>query len=897
MKIKINNYFYDFELGQTILDVAVENGISIPTLCYLKKTGYSGKCRVCVVEDINSEFLLTACNTPAKESYEIFTDSLRVINARRTVVDLILSSGNHECLSCDKNSACKLQDLAYELGIKTAGFTKNTSFEQIDNSSQFISFDRNKCISCGICVSACKNIVVNVVLDVSDRGLATRIIFDNDKEIAESSCVQCGECSQLCPVSAIYDKYASGKGRVWQLEKIKSICPYCGVGCGIIIHINLKHNKIVKITGDEDNSTNQGSLCVKGRYGFDFIQDSERLTEPLKKQTDGSFLPISWEDAICEISEKLKKFNSNQIAGFSSAKITNEENYLFQKFFRKYLKTNNIDHCARLCHASTVTGLSKTLGSGAMTNYIQDIVYAKLIFVIGSDTTETHPVISYWIKQAVINHNAKLIVVDPKRVKLADHAFIYAQLKPGFDVLLINSIMNVIVSNYSLDLDYLRNKNYHFDEFLAEIRLEKYKPENVEKYCGVSSDTISSIADYFVKLKPAKVFFAMGVTQHSTGTDNVASLANLQLLCDNIGLVGGGVNPLRGQVNVQGACDMAALPNFLPGYQKFENSDVFKSFENAWNCKLSDEPGLAMTEVFKDILSDSDAEQRIRALYIVGENPVISEPNQSKTIKALKDLDLLVVQDIFFNETARYADYILPAACFAEKDGHFTNTERKVQRIFKALNPPGQAKSDSDILQLFMKYFDSDYKVLSVSEINAEICSLVPLYRGITWERTVSEDLYWPCLDVTHSGTPILFLNDNNKKSFAVVDFKKPAECPDEEYPFILTTGRLLYQYHSMTMTGKTQGLNELGKPFAMLSVYDGERLNLRNNSIIVIESRRGKINIPVKLSKRIATGLIFIPFHFAKSAANVLTNDVLDLESKIPELKVCAVKIFKENN
>lgn len=932
MTITINNKSYKFKQGETILDVAKRNNIKIPTLCFCKKKSglYSdghiisaGKCRICVVESIlinknNRNFnnvysngensvLITACNTPAKDRMQILTKSHRVTSARKTVVDLILSSGNHNCLGCEKTGECKLQEIAYDLGIEAPGFTINIVENAIDDSSEFIKLDRNRCINCGICVEACKEIVCNNVIELSNRGLQTKIIFDNENSLGNSSCVQCGECSQLCPTGALTDKKSRGKGLSWKIKKIKTICPYCGVGCGLIIYVNKDDNKIVKISGDESNNVNKGSLCVKGRYGFDFILHPERLTKPLKKLPDGSFEPISWYQAISEICTKFLSLENGEFAGFSSAKMTNEENYLFQKLFRKYFHNNNIDHCARLCHSSTVSGLSQTLGSGAMTNNIDDIFNAKLIFVIGSDTTETHPVIGYFIKQAVRFNNCKLVVADPKKTNLAKFADIYAPIIPGFDTAFINSIIHCIICKKELDADIINRIG--FNEFINEIKKDDYMPEKVSKYCGVESDFIKEIADLFIKINPAKVIFAMGVTQHSNGTDNVISLSNLQLLCGNIGVKGGGINPLRGQANVQGACDMGCLPNTLPGYQSLDNDLVIKKFNTEWNCSLNKIPGITMTEAFEKAY-----QKKMKAFYICGENPVVSEPNRNHTIQALNNLDLLVVQDIFFTETAEYADYVLPATSFAEKEGHFTNTERLVQKINPAIKAIGSRHNylsqsfninklkllkanplaDSDIYQLMMLFLDNNYKFMKIEEVTDEINRLVPQYAGITFRRTKNKGIHWPCTNSKHNGTPILFLNESlNNTKFVTTQACKPMELPDKDYPYILTTGRILSQFHSRTMTGKTQGLNNIGKAFVMISPYDAEQLSIDSNSIVKVLSRRGEIEIPVKISKRIRQGVVFIPFHFNENPANVLTNNVYDSVSKIPELKACAVNIL----
>ena len=897
-KIIINQKEIAFKENQTILEVARENDIYIPTLCYHKKTGPASVCRLCIVEIEGSKDLHTSCSAPAKEGLVVKTNTKRIIEARKTIVNLLLSNGNHDCLSCEANGDCELQDAAYNLGIEAPAFTLDSDNKhrlEKDNTAEFIVIDHKRCIKCGRCITADRELVVNNVLDFGFRGKNIKVICDNDVLMGDSSCVQCGECSQICPVGAIIDKRAIGKGRPWELKKIATLCPYCGVGCQIDVHINEKQNKIVKITGVEEAPCNEGMLCIKGRYGFDFVNSGERLIKPLiRKNRDQYFTETTWSEAIKFISDKFKEIKSSSgpdtIGGLSSAKTTNEENYLFQKFMRAVIGTNNVDHCARLCHASTVAGLANSLGSGAMTNNIKDIDKADVIMVIGSNTTEAHPVIGYYVKQAVRKGKSKLIVVDPKWIELADSADIYVNQKCGSDVAFLNGLMHLIIKNEWFDKEYVEDRCENFSELKEAVK--DYTQEKVSKITKISEENLIKIAELFGKAKTASVFYSMGITQHTTGTDNVWSIANLQMLCGNIGKDGGGVNALRGQANVQGACDMGALPNVYPGYQKVTDSKINEKFKKAWGVNLSDKAGLTVTEMIKGAEKGS-----LKALYIMGENPMLSDPDINSVKKALEKIEFLVVQDIFLTETAMLADIVLPAACFAEKEGLFTNTERRAQLLRKVFRPPGEAKEDWQIITDLANLMGAGWNYTSACDIQEEIRELTPQYGGISWERVGYEGLQWPCKDLEHPGTPVLHIGKfaRGKGLMKGIPYKDPDELPDTEYPFILSTGRVLQQFHTGTMTRKTAGLNNLAGPKVVISEEDALSLGLANGDKIKVISRRGEIETFASVSEaNIPKGTVFMPFHYYEAAANILTNPAVDPVAKIPEYKVCAVNLIK---
>lgn len=821
-----------------------------------------------------------------------------------------------EC-GCQVNTTCKLRDYATDYGITNEKlYSENRQKFDVDFSSEFIAYDANRCISCGQCAQACNETGVHGVINFNPSGSEGRIIFDDGVKMGDSTCVQCGNCVQACPVGALVFKKVKSQGRPDNLKPVNTICTYCGVGCNLTYHVDVDKNKVIYVTGNPDSPVNEGMLCVKGRFGYDFINSPERLTTPLIKE-DGKFRPASWEEAIRKVADTFNQIitanGSDAIAGFSSAKTTNEDNYAFQKFIRREIGTNNVDHCARLCHASTVAGLGDALGSGAMTNDIPTIKDSDLIFIIGSDTTAAHPIIASHIKQAV-KDGAQLIVADPKEILIADQADIYVAQRPGTDVMLINGVMQQIIKNGWEDSKYIAERVEGYESMKAEVMKEAYTPENVEAVTGIAKEDVIQIAKMIGTAKHTAIYYSMGITQHTTGVDNVRSLANLQMLCGNLGIAGAGINPLRGQSNVQGACDMAALPNVFPGYQKILAPGVVDKFEEAWDKKgLSRKVGLTVTEVMDAICNGT-----VKGLYVMGENPVLSDPDQNHVMKALDKIDFLVVQDIFLTETAQYADVILPSCSFAEKTGHFTNTERRVQRLNPVISAPGEAKEDWEIIQMIANAMggyspthedetlslrghqhetgNSNWMYQSVQDITAEICKVTPQYAGISWDRIGLEGLQWPCPTNVHPGTPILHMEKfvKGKGEMKAVEFRYAAELPDELYPLALTTGRLLEQFHTGTMTRKTQGLNNLAGPRVMMSVQDAEAMGIKNSETVKISTRRGSIKTPAFVTKKMQKGVIFIPFHFQEAPANRLTIAEVDPQAKIPEFKVCAAKVEK---
>ena len=889
--LKLNDTSVSFDKGATILDVARAHGIFIPTLCHMDGLPATGACRICVVEDTSSGRLITSCSTPAREGMVLLTESKKVVSSRKYTLELLLASGNHDCLLCPATGECTLQDLAYRYQVSGTSFTRQVPPYQMEAVNPLIIRDFSRCILCGRCVLACQDIQVNNAISFGYRGKASKIVAAGDRPLKDSDCVFCGECIQACPTGALVPKDARFRPRTWQTEKVRTTCPYCGVGCQMYLHV--KDNEIHKVTGVENVWPNTGSLCVKGRFGFGFVHSDSRLQAPLIKE-NGQLREADWDEALqacaAGLQRALSQNGPDSIGVLSSARVTNEENYLIQKFTRAVLGTNNVDHCARLCHSSTVAGLGQVFGSGAMTNSIADIEQADVILVTGSNTTESHPVLATRIKRAV-KKGTKLIVIDPRRIPLVDFAHIWLRQNLGSDIAWINGMMQVILDEGLYDQEFIAQRTQGFEELQAVV--SQYTPERVQAICGIEPQALRSAARLYAQAQAAGIFYTMGITQHVCGTDNVKSLANLAMLCGNIGIPGGGVNPLRGQNNVQGASDMGALPNVYSGYQKVTDATARETMQTRWGVpSLPDAEGLKVTEMFPRALGNE-----LKAMYIIGENPVLSDADSMHIRQALDNLDFLVVQDIFLTETAQYADVVLPACTFAEKEGTFTNTERRVQRVRKALQPIGSSLADSEIIIRLASKFGFHWEYANSEQIMDEVTSLTPQYRGIEYCRLENEGLHWPCLGPDDPGTPILHCSEFTcgLGQFQPQEFAPPAEEPDEAYPLWLTTGRILYQYHTGTMTRKVKGLNSLARECLVEMAPEDALANaIAQGDTVTVSSRRGSIQVKAAISRTAVAGTVFIPFHYAEAAANVLTNPITDPVSGIPEFKACAVHVAK---
>ncbi len=890
VKLTIDGHAVEVPKGSMLIDAAKKAGIYIPTLCYLElhndMSGANSSCRICVVEVTGRKNLACACSTPVMDGMDVKTGTDRVIGARKINLELLLSDHAQDCLTCEKAGNCGLQDLCYLYDIKESRFRGMMNSFPLDESNEFYVRDNNKCVHCRRCVNACNAKQCTEAIDFANRGFTSHPAVAFEDPIRESVCVSCGNCVSVCPTAALMPK-SPEKFRTWEVARTTTTCAYCGVGCQM--NLLVKNGKVVGVE-PVDGPANDGLLCVKGKFGYNFINHPDRLTTPLIKK-DGKLVEASWDEALTLIAGKVKSVKEahgpEALAGLSSARVSNEENYLFQKMVRTVFGTNQVDHCARLCHASTVAGLATTLGSGAMTNSIAEVADCDLIFVTGSNTTETHPVIGTKIRQAK-QKGAKIIVAEPRRIDLAGDAEVFLQITPGTNVALFNGMMNVILAEGLQDKEFIAERTENFDELVAVI--SKYTPEKVAEICGINAEDLKKAARMYAQAEKASIIYSMGVTQHSTGVDGVIGTSNLAMLCGHMGKESSGVNPLRGQNNVQGSCDMGCLPGDLPGYQKTANPEVIAKFEKAWGVTLSNKPGLTVTEIV-----GKAGKGEIKVLYIMGENPMLSDPDLNHVQEALENTEFLVVQDIFLTETAVLADVVLPAASFAEKNGTFTSTERRVQRIRKAIDPPGAAKADWEIIMHVMNRLGYDKQYRNAAEIMDEAASVTPAYGGISFARLEQGGIQWPCPNADHPGTKFLHKGGfaRGKGLFKPAEYIPSAELPDAEYPFILSTGRILYHYHTKTMTGKVDGLNNLF-PGSFIEIHPAaaRKLGIKDGEKVKVASRRGEVLSVAKVTDKLEENVLFMPFHFVDGAANRLTNKALDPVAKIPEFKVCVARI-----
>jgi formate dehydrogenase major subunit len=894
--------------GETVWQVARREGTEIPHLCHRPEPGYrpDGNCRVCVVEIEGERALAPSCLRTPKPAMVVRTGSERAARARRLVMELLLADRPARGAAPDPEAP--LWRWADRTGADADRFGDCRPAPPPDRSHPAIAVRLDACIQCGLCERACREVQGNDVIGTAGRGAAAHVVFDLDDPMGASTCVACGECVQACPTGALLPAATvddAGRVAVRPDRTVDSVCPYCGVGCQLTYSI--KDDRILTVEG-RDGPSNRGRLCVKGRFGFDYVHSPQRLTVPLirrdgvpKGDTDidpanpfTHFREATWEEAMARAAGGLARIRDtaggSALAGFGSAKGTNEEAYLFQKLVRTGFGTNNVDHCTRLCHASSVAALMEGIGSGAVTAPFMAAADADVIVVIGANPAENHPVAATFLKNAVAR-GAKLIVMDPRGTALDRFASQIVRFRPGRDVALLNAMLHTIVEEGLWNRAFVEARTRDFRALADHVRA--FPPEAMAEVCGVPAETIRTVARLYARAGAAIVFWGMGVSQHVHGTDNARCLIALATICGHVGRPGTGLHPLRGQNNVQGASDAGLIPMFLPDYARVEDADARARLEDLWGAPIDPNRGLTVVEIMEAIGAG-----RIRGLYVMGENPAMSDPDLVHVREALARLEHLVVQDIFLTETAAFADVVLPASAWPEKDGTVTNTNRQVQRGRAALPPPGAARRDLDVLVDLARRLGLPWTYGGPADVFAEMARAMPSFANIGWDRLDREgSVTYPCAAPDAPGAEIVFADafptDDGRAHLVPAGLVDPAELPDDAYPMVLITGRQLEHWHTGTMTRRTAVLDALEpSPTVYVSPADLRRLGLAAGDRVRLTTRRGTITLDARADARIQPGTLFLPFAYAEAAANVLTNPRLDPHGRIPEFKFAAVRM-----
>ncbi|MEJ5219685.1 formate dehydrogenase subunit alpha [Cognatishimia sp. D5M38] len=912
IKFTLDGQEVEADKGLTIWEIANGRGLVIPHLCHKPQPGYrpDGNCRACMVEIEGERVLAASCIREPSEGMVVHTNTARAESARKMVVEMLVADQPSREESHDKSS--HLWDMADLNGVSESRFPKleEGRIPLLDDSHVAMSVNLDACISCGLCVRACREVQVNDVIGMAGRGHDAYPTFDIADPMGDSTCVACGECVQACPTGAlmpatVVDENQVGDRKDFDTET-ESVCPFCGVGCKVSLKV--KDNKVKYVEGI-NGPANEGRLCVKGRFGFDYIHHKHRLTVPLIRRDDAPakglnvdpgdlsthFREATWEEAMDLAAKgliKLRDEDPKSVAGFGSAKCTNEEAYLFQKFIRQGFKHNNVDHCTRLCHASSVAALIENVGSGAVTATFNEVKNSDVAIVIGANPIENHPVAATYFKQFT-KRGGKLIVMDPRGVGLRRFADEMLQFRPGADVAMLNSIMNVIVEEELYDSQYIHRWTENWEA--EKAHLKDFTPEAMEKISGIDPEQIRRVARTFANAKAGIIFWGMGVSQHIHGTDNSRCLISLALMTGNVGKPGAGLHPLRGQNNVQGASDAGLIPMFLPDYQTVTSDDVRRSFTDVWGGgDFSNEKGLTVTEIVDQVYAGN-----IKGMYIQGENPAMSDPDVEHARDAFAKLDLMIVQDIFLTETANYADIILPASALYEKNGTVSNTNRQVQRVRPAVTPPGEAREDWAITVELGQRIGLPWDYKDVSEVFAEMKLNMKSLDNITWERLETETVTYPSLSPEDPGQAIVFGDgfprEEGRAKFTPAAVIPPDEAPDADFPMIMTTGRQLEHWHTGSMTRRSQVLDHV-EPEANCSLHPKtlRRLGIQPGEMLRLSTRRGSIEIMARADRAIAEDMVFVPFAYVEAAANVLTNPAIDPYGKIPEFKFSAVKVEK---
>ena len=914
VRFTLNGQTVEVERGMTIWEAAHGRGLKIPHLCHKPAPGYrpDGNCRACMVEIEGERVLAASCVREPADGMVVHTESDRAVRARKGVMELLLADQPEQPVAHDKSS--HLWDMAAQNGLSESRYPtiEADRIPLLDDSHVAMRVNLDACIQCGLCVRACREVQVNDVIGMSGRGHDAYPTFDFGDDMGASSCVACGECVQACPTGALMPATVLGADQTGDSadydKEVKSVCPFCGVGCQVSLKV--KDNKVKYVEGI-NGPANEGRLCVKGRFGFDYIHHDHRLTKPLIRRADAPakglnvdpanwqevFREATWDEALDFAAHGLRDLKDahggRAVAGFGSAKCTNEEAYLFQKMIRQGFGHNNVDHCTRLCHASSVAALLENVGSGAVTATFNEIENADVAIVIGSNPTENHPVAATYFKQFT-KRGGKLIIMDPRGTAMQRFATYMLQFRPGADVSLLNAMMHVIVEEELYDTQYIEKYTENWEA--EKEHLKGFSPEAMQDLCGIPAETIRAAARDFAGGQAGMIFWGMGISQHIHGTDNARCLISLALMTGNVGKPGAGLHPLRGQNNVQGASDAGLIPMFLPDYQTVVDDGVRAAFTDVWKSEdFSSEKGLTVTEIM-DAVHAGD----ITGMYILGENPAMSDPDVEHARDALANLEHLVVQDIFLTETANYADVILPASAFAEKSGTVTNTNRQVQMGRPAVTPPGGAKEDWWIEVELAKRLGLNWVYDSPADVFAEMKLNMKSLSNITWDRLEQEGaVTYPSLSPEDPGQAIVFGDgfprQDGRAKFTPAAVIAPDDTPDAEYPMVLTTGRQLEHWHTGSMTRRSHVLDAV-EPEANCSMHPStlRQMEIEPGDMIQLSTKRGSVQVMVRSDRAVAPDMVFLPFAYVEAAANILTNSALDPYGKIPEFKFSAVRVDK---
>jgi formate dehydrogenase alpha subunit len=867
--------------GMTILELAKESGIDIPTLCHDPQLTSVGACRVCLVEDERNSALLASCVTPIASGMIINTHSPRVIERRKTIVKLMLTSHPDSCLVCDKGNRCQLRQIASDLGVGLVELQRIPQMASIEEVNPFLERDLSKCILCAKCIRACQELVVEGAIDYFQRGFTTIPATLNNLPLENSECTFCGTCVALCPTGALMEKDRIYGGTT--NSTTETTCPFCGCGCSICLEV--KDNQVVRVIPGKEIPVNHNLLCVRGSYGCDFIHSPDRLLKPLVKG-NGDFAELSWEEALELVGTRFQRikdeYGGDSLAVLGSSKCTNEENYLLQRFARSVLGTNNVDNGSRLYNSASRIGLGSSLGFSGTTNYLSDLEQSELILVIGTDLSSSAPAVGYAIKRAVKQRGVKLLLIDPRQTKLSLFAHLWLRPEVGTDVALINGLAKVIIDEGLLDEAFVARRTDNFEAF--DESLKKYTLEYVEKTTGVTGQEIRTAARLYAGAGRAAIVYGTGITQHAGGTDGVEALANLALLTGNIGRRGGGVYALQRENNGQGACDMGTLPKFLPGYQSVTDAQARGKFEERWGASLPTEPGLTTLEIMEQVKKG-----KIKGMYIVGENPVLSFPNSRLITEILSSLDFLVVQDMFPTETAKLANVVLPAASFAEKEGTFTNFEGRVNRVRKAIEPVGESLPDWEIILRLAGQMGSPMPYSSLQDVMSEIEELVPSYEDYT-DSERQDELAYGETGRTY-GRQLL----KGFARFSPIEYTPQAREKKSDYPFTLLTGATLYHFGTGSRSFRSLRLKKFSpEAFVEVGDSDARKLAITDGEKVKVISAVGGLTTMVKITDALPEGMLFMPVSFPETPVNELFDIVLNPETKAPLLKACSVKIEK---